>query len=99
MRDSLTYSAEKSNIQVTELLTEQEDTYAMKYNFDEVVDRIHEEGSYSVKWADGPWIASAFKGEPAPEDRLCFFTADMDYRCAPEIVEAVQTVAKHGIFG
>ncbi len=71
----------------------------MKYNFDEVVDRIHEEGSYSVKWADGPWVASAFKGEPAPDDRLCFFTADMDFRCAPEIVEAVQTVAKHGIFG
>lgn len=71
----------------------------MKYNFDEVIDRAHEEGSYSSKWAEGPFSASVFKAETTPEDRLCFFVADMDFRCAPEIVEAIGKVAKHGIFG
>ena len=69
----------------------------MKYNFDEVVDRTHEAGSYSSKWAEGP--GAMFNCETTPEDRLCFFVADMDFRCAPEIVEGIQTVAKHGIFG
>ena len=71
----------------------------MRYDFDEVVDRAGEAGSYSSKWAKGPFAASMFKSETVPEDRLCFFVADMDFRCAPEIVDALQTVAKHGIFG
>ncbi len=71
----------------------------MKYNFDEVVDRIHEPGSYSSKWADNPNMARMFKTDRVPEDRLPFFLADMDFRCAPEIVEAVTQVAQHGIFG
>jgi len=71
----------------------------MKYNFDEVVDRIHEEGSYSVKWDDTPERAETFKSETVPEDRLCFFVADMDFRCAPEILDAIQMVARHGVLG
>ena len=71
----------------------------MKYNFDEVIDRAHEEGSYSSKWGASAHTASMFKSETIPEDRLCFFVADMDFRCAPEIVAAMEKVVKHGIFG
>lgn len=67
----------------------------MKYNFDEFVDRIHGEGSYSTKWnaGFGPFTDSL------PEDRLCFFVADMDYKSPPEVLEAIETVARHGVFG
>ncbi len=34
-----------------------------------------------------------------PADRLCFQTADMDFKCAPEITEALKKTAEHGIFG
>ena len=34
-----------------------------------------------------------------PEDRLCFFLADMDFRCASEITDAIKKVAAHGVFG
>lgn len=71
----------------------------MKFNFDEVVDRAHEEGSYSAKWSSNPQMASMFMSDEVPEDRLCFYVADMDYRCCPAIVEALHKVASHGIFG
>ncbi len=71
----------------------------MKYNFDEVVDRAREAGSYSSKWSGGPFAAQMFKTDTVPDDRLCFFVADMDFRCAPEIIEGMETVLKHGIFG
>ncbi len=71
----------------------------MKYNFDELVDRIHEEGSYSTKWGNNERMAKMFLTDKLPEDRLCFFVADMDFRCAPEITEALVKEAKHGIFG
>ena len=34
-----------------------------------------------------------------PEDRICLQTADMDFQTAPEIIEAMVNVAKHGIYG
>ncbi|MBR0138318.1 MAG: aminotransferase class I/II-fold pyridoxal phosphate-dependent enzyme [Erysipelotrichaceae bacterium] len=71
----------------------------MKYNFDEVVDRIHEEGSYSSKWSDSPRSAAQYLSDTVPEDRFAVFLADMDFRCAPEIREALQKVVDHGIFG
>lgn len=71
----------------------------MKYNFDEVVDRTHEAGSYSSKWSNSDHMKSMFMADTVPEDRLCFFVADMDFRCAPAIVDAIKTVADHGIFG
>lgn len=71
----------------------------MKYNFDEIVDRAHEEGSFSSKWATNPWTVSMFKSDKVPDDRLCYFVADMDFRCAPEINEALRQVADHGIYG
>ena len=71
----------------------------MKYNFDEVVDRIHEDGSYSSKWSNNERMAQMFLSDKLPEDRLCFFVADMDFRCAPEITAALVKEAQHGIFG
>ena len=71
----------------------------MKFNFDEVVDRTHEAGSYSAKWSETPNMAAMFQAEEVPEDRLCFYIADMDFRTAPAITEALQKVAAHGIFG
>lgn len=71
----------------------------MKYNFDEVVDRIHEPGSYSSKWASNERMAAMFLTDKLPEDRLALYLADMDFRCAPEIIDALIAEAKHGIFG
>jgi ABC-type branched-subunit amino acid transport system ATPase component len=44
-------------------------------------------------------MAKMFMSDTVPEDRLCFFVADMDFRCAPEIIEATKMVSDHGIFG
>lgn len=71
----------------------------MKYNFDEVIDRAREAGSYSSKWADNDQMKAMFKTDSVPEDRLSFFVADMDFRCAPEIIDEMGNVLKHGIFG
>lgn len=55
----------------------------MKYNFDETIDR---KGTNSYKWdiADG---------------ELPMWVADMDFRTAPEITEAIIGRAEHGVFG
>ena len=71
----------------------------MKYNFDEIVDRIHGEGSYSSKWSSSPHMKDMFMSDTVPEDRLCFFVADMDFKCPPEVIEAIKATADHGIFG
>ena len=55
----------------------------MKFNFDEIIDRRN---SNSLKWAVG-------------KDELPMWVADMDFRAAPCILEALQEVVKHGIFG
>lgn len=56
----------------------------MKYNFDEIVNR---RGSNSVKW------------DLAAADVLPMWVADMDFKMAPEIIEALQKRLAHGIFG
>ena len=66
----------------------------MKYNFDEIVDRTHEAGSYSSKWSDNERMKAMFMADELPEDRLCFFLADMDFRCSPAIIEAVKDCEK-----
>lgn len=55
----------------------------MKYNFDEVHDRI---GSNSVKWDERP-------------DVIPMWVADMDFKAAPFIIDAVRRRVDHGIFG
>lgn len=59
----------------------------MKYNFDEIVLRRH---TCSYKW------------DSAPSDEkevLPLWVADMDFRTAPVIVEALERRVRHGIFG
>lgn len=57
----------------------------MKYNFDEIIQR---RGSNSYKW------------DSAKEDNvLPMWVADMDFRTAPDIIEALHRRVEHGIFG
>lgn len=55
----------------------------MKYDFDAINDR---RGTYSLKW-------------DVAENELPMWVADMDFRTAPEITEALEKRAQHGIFG
>ncbi|MGM9652426.1 MAG: MalY/PatB family protein [Eubacteriales bacterium] len=55
----------------------------MKYNFDEIIDR---RASNSLKW-------------DVRENELPMWVADMDFRVAPEIEDAILRRAGHGIFG
>ena len=57
----------------------------MMSNFDE---RIPRRGSHSYKWDSAP-----------DEDLLPMWVADMDFRTAPAVVEALQRRVEHGIFG
>ncbi|MCM1504924.1 MAG: pyridoxal phosphate-dependent aminotransferase [Muribaculum sp.] len=56
----------------------------MKYNFDELTDRHN---SNSVKW------------DNADEEVLPMWVADMDFRTAPCIIDALEKRVRHGIFG
>ena len=55
----------------------------MIYDFDKITDR---RGTNSLKWE-------------VSEGELPMWVADMDFPTAPEITEAVQKRAAHGIFG
>ncbi len=55
----------------------------MKYDFDSVTDR---KGTYSLKW-------------DVNEGELPMWVADMDFKTAPEITEAILERAAHGIYG
>ena len=57
----------------------------MKYNFDEIIPR---RGTNSYKWDSA-----------AAADTLPMWVADMDFRAAPAIIDALLRRAKHGIFG
>lgn len=57
----------------------------MEYDFDTVIPR---RGTDSCKW-----------DTPAQEDVLPMWVADMDFRTAPAVIEALQRRVAHGIFG
>lgn len=57
----------------------------MKYNFDEIIPRRH---TASYKW-----------DAAAEEDILPLWVADMDFRTAPPVIEALHKRVEHGIFG
>lgn len=57
----------------------------MNYNFDELIPR---RGTNSYKW-----------DTPKEEGVLPMWVADMDFRTAPDIIEALQERVRHGIFG
>lgn len=56
----------------------------MKYDFDKTTDR---RATNSYKW------------DSAPEGVLSMWVADMDFRTAPAIIDALQKRVAHGIFG
>ena len=56
----------------------------MKYDFDEIIDR---RGTSCVKW------------DEAPEGVIPMWVADMDFKAAPAILEAIRKRAEHGVFG
>ena len=55
------------------------------YNFDELVER---RGTNCVKWDEAP-----------SDDVIPLWVADMDFKAAPAILEAVKKRAEHGVFG
>ena len=57
----------------------------MKYNFDELVER---RGTGCVKWDESP-----------ADDVIPLWVADMDFKAAPAIQEAIRQRAEHGVFG
>lgn len=62
----------------------------MKYNFDEIIDR---RGTSSVKW-DG--VQKYWKGR---NDLLPMWVADMDFKTAPFVVEALKKRLDHEVIG
>lgn len=70
----------------------------MKYNFDEIIDRVNDPYSYSLKW-NMDRTAAKMGVEKLPDDMICLQTADMDFKTAPAIIEAMHAVAEHGIYG
>src|SRR5699024_4483443 len=61
----------------------------MKYNFDEVVDR---RGSDSIKW-------NHLEENFGTKDILPMWIADMDFKSADEIIDALKERVGHGVFG
>ena len=57
----------------------------MKYNFDEIIPR---RGTNSYKWDSAN-----------DADILPMWVADMDFRTAPAVTEALKKRVEHGIFG
>lgn len=57
----------------------------MKYDFDELVER---RGTGCVKWDESP-----------SSDVIPLWVADMDFKAAPAIQEAIRKRAEHGVFG
>ena len=57
----------------------------MKYDFDELVER---RGTGCVKWDESKY-----------PDVIPLWVADMDFKAAPAILEAVRKRAEHGVFG
>ena len=55
----------------------------MTYHFDEIIDRRN---TNSLKW-------------DVEEKELPMWVADMDFQTAPEIREAIEKRAAHGVFG
>ena len=55
----------------------------MRYNFDEMTDRRN---THSLKWE-------------VNKNELPMWVADMDFKTAPEITEAIIKRAEHGVFG
>lgn len=71
----------------------------MQYNFDEIINRRHDKRSYSMKWGDNALVAQMAEVDKIEDDSIALWTADMDFRCAQPIIDALIGVAQHGIYG
>ena len=66
----------------------------MKYNFDEIINR---RGTGCVKWDE---IPSSLHPSPVTlHDMIPLWVADMDFKAAPAIQEAIRKRTEHGVFG
>ena len=63
----------------------------MKYNFDEIINRKNTD---SMKWSPS-YLEKHF----GSADCIPLWVADMDFRTAQPVVDAVAARAQHGIFG
>ena len=66
----------------------------MKYDFDEQVER---RGTGCVKWDEEAPCQTM--GRLSPEGIIPLWVADMDFKAAPAIQEAIRKRAEHGVFG
>lgn len=71
----------------------------MKYQFDEIIDRRHDPRSYSMKWSTSPFLAKLLGVDQIQDNSIAMCTADMDFRCAQPIVDALIETAQYGIYG
>jgi len=68
-----------------------------KFNFDEIIQR---HGTGSVKWDEIPSIhAGGSKFFTLHSSLIPLWVADMDFKAAPAIQEAIRRRAEHGVFG
>lgn len=65
------------------------------YNFDQIIPRGCDSGSYSAKWQD---FEHKFPGYDV-QGALGMWIADMDFLCPSEVIAAVKKRAEHGIYG
>ena len=68
----------------------------MKYNFDEVTKR---RGTGCVKWDTEHPIANSQALIANDKEMIPLWVADMDFKAAPAIQEAIRKRAEHGVFG
>ena len=69
----------------------------MGFNFDEIVDRSAASCTYSSKWERYSGRFAEFDIDE--ENSLPMWVADMDFKCIPEVTEALHRRVEHGIFG
>ncbi len=68
----------------------------MKFDFEHTMDRTN---TYSMKYDDPGYFRAIAPGIRLDEDTIRIFLADMDFKTAPAIVEAMHRVADHANFG
>lgn len=71
----------------------------VRYNFDEAIDRRHDPFSFSEKWGTGAATARRHGVSVITDEHLALSAADMDFRCAAPILEALRQTVDHGVFG
>ena len=71
----------------------------MHYEFDEIIDRKNDPYSFSFKWQKPDYVCKQVGISELRDDVICLETADMDFKVAPEIIDDLMKLTRHGIFG